>query len=69
MSKVTNLASTEVMDYCADEACGAEIVYGQHAVSHGADLYCNMRCFCNSIGAAVITVDDEGREQHESEEC
>ncbi|MNW27538.1 hypothetical protein D3C74_43340 [compost metagenome] len=53
--------SKEVMDYCADKTCGAEILEGQHVVKHGSNLYCNMRCMCNGIGATVILVDDGGR--------
>lgn len=61
MSKVTDLQSQEVMDYCANEDCGAEIIFGQQAAKRGRDLYCNMGCLCQAIGAAVITVNDEGR--------
>lgn len=63
MSKVTDLQSQEVIDFCSNEECGAEIVFGQQATKWGKDLYCNMGCLSRDIGAAVITVND-GVRQH-----
>ena len=59
MNKSPSLAPPEVLDYCARQECGAEIVDGQIAVRHGKDLYCSMGCMAKSIGAATITAGEE----------
>jgi hypothetical protein len=64
MSKVADLQSQEVIDYCANEDCSEEIVFGQQATKWGRHLYCNMGCLSRSIGAAVITVNGGGREDN-----
>ncbi|BCG57458.1 hypothetical protein [Paenibacillus sp. URB8-2] len=56
MSKVTKLA--EVIDFCANPKCQAEIMFGQRVVRHGKDLYCGNNCLCEGIGAVVIKADD-----------
>lgn len=56
MSKVTG--PLEVIDFCANADCGAEIYFGQRVVKHGKDLYCGRDCLCEGIGAVVIKADD-----------
>jgi hypothetical protein len=61
MHQTTNQQAPEVIDYCANEDCGAEILLGQEVTKWGRHLYCNMGCLSRSIGAAVITVNDGRR--------
>ncbi|WP_054939038.1 hypothetical protein [Paenibacillus ihuae] len=56
MSKVTS--PLEVIDYCANPKCQAEIFFGQRVVKFGKDLYCGNNCLCDGIGAVVIKADD-----------
>lgn len=56
MSKVTG--PLEVVDYCANPKCEAEILLGQRVVKHGKDLYCGNNCLCEGLGAVVIKADD-----------
>lgn len=56
MSKVTS--PLEVIDYCANPKCQADIMFGQRVVKHGKDLYCGNNCLCDGIGAVVIKADD-----------
>ncbi|WP_127539360.1 hypothetical protein [Paenibacillus illinoisensis] len=58
MSKVLDLSASDVMDYCAHQECGSEIVHGQIAVRHGHELFCSMGCMAKSIGAVTITAGD-----------
>ncbi|WFR60833.1 hypothetical protein P9222_20090 [Paenibacillus amylolyticus] len=61
MNKSPSLAAPEVLDFCANPECVTEIVDGQIAVRHGADLYCKLSCMAKSIGAVTITAGEEGR--------
>lgn len=63
MSKVTG--SLEVIDYCANASCGAEIYFSQRVVKHGKDLYCGTGCLCEGIGAVVILADDSPEHQND----
>lgn len=56
MSKVTG--PLEVIDFCANPKCQAEIMSGQRVVKFGKDLYCGNNCLCEGIGAVVIKADD-----------
>lgn len=56
MSKVTN--PLEVIDFCANPKCQADIMFGQRVVKFGKDLYCGNNCLCDGIGAVVIKADD-----------
>ncbi|WP_342439993.1 hypothetical protein NSS79_15305 [Paenibacillus sp. FSL L8-0436] len=56
MSKVTG--PLEVIDFCSNPKCQAEIFFGQRVVKHGKDLYCGNNCLCEGIGAVVIKADD-----------
>lgn len=62
MSKVLDLNSPDVMDYCGHQECGSEIVHGQIAVRHGHDLFCSMGCMAKSIGAVTIIASDKRKE-------
>lgn len=69
MSKVTG--PLEVIDYCANPSCGAEIMFGQRVVKLGKDFYCGINCLCDGIGAEVIKADDNleggGAAEHEND--
>lgn len=59
MNKTPSLAPPEVMDFCANPECAAEIVEGQIAVRYGQHLYCKMGCAAKSIGIATITAGEK----------
>jgi|GEM_PF-5250859 len=68
MSKVTG--PLELVDYCANLKCEAEILLGQRVVNYGKDLYCSNNCLCEGIGAVVIKADDNlgrGDAKHEND--
>lgn len=56
MNKV--IGPIEVIDYCANPQCQAEIMFNQRVVKYGKDLYCGNSCLCDGIGAVVIKADD-----------
>ncbi|MEK4239095.1 hypothetical protein [Paenibacillus sp. FSL H7-0714] len=69
MSKVTR--PLEVVDYCSNPKCEAEILLDQRVVKHGKDLYCGNNCLCEGLGAVVIKADDNfergDAEKHEND--
>ncbi|WP_340397771.1 hypothetical protein NST50_05155 [Paenibacillus sp. FSL E2-0202] len=56
MSKVTG--PLEVIDFCSNPKCEAEILLGQRVVNHGKDQYCGIDCLFEGLGAVVIKADD-----------
>ncbi|WP_236575981.1 hypothetical protein [Paenibacillus sp. USDA918EY] len=44
----------EIIDYCANEACGAEIFEGQPVTKIGHELVCSGKCLMQKIGAVTI---------------
>ncbi|NQX45314.1 hypothetical protein HQN87_08215 [Paenibacillus tritici] len=63
MSKVTG--PLEVIDYCANPKCQAEIMFGQRVLKHGKDLYCGNNCLCEGIGAVVIKAEDSPKHEND----
>lgn len=54
MSKVLGMVAPDVIDYCANEECGAEIVVGQPATKIGHELVCSGKCLMQKLGAVTI---------------
>ncbi|MNJ64444.1 hypothetical protein D3C77_603930 [compost metagenome] len=54
MSRVTDLDSQEVVDYCANEACGNEIYFGQSVWKIGRDLVCSSECLLAQLKAKPV---------------
>ncbi|GIO34379.1 hypothetical protein J2TS6_55200 [Paenibacillus albilobatus] len=54
MSKVLETVVPDVIDYCANEACGAEILEGQPVTKIGHELVCSGKCLMQKIGAVTI---------------
>lgn len=64
MSKVLDLVNDDVIDYCANEACGAEIHFGQSVFKVGYELVCSGACLVAKLGAkTVIAGQEEDPEQ------
>ncbi|MGG1878240.1 hypothetical protein ABDI30_11820 [Paenibacillus cisolokensis] len=59
MRKDADLVTDEVIDYCANPECGAEICFGQPATKIGHELVCSGRCLIKKIGATTVVA---GRE-------
>ncbi|MNC47625.1 hypothetical protein D3C75_966960 [compost metagenome] len=57
MSKV--MQQLEVVDYCGNPECQAEIMFGQKAIRYGQELLCSNECLCSRIGAVVIKAENE----------
>lgn len=57
--------SNEVIDYCANPECGAEIIFRQPVIRCGKDLYCGSECLFTGVGATVIRA--EGTSKHEND--
>lgn len=55
MIKRLNLAvENEVVDYCANEKCGKEILLGQPVTKIGHELVCSGRCLIEKLGAVTV---------------
>ncbi|OME86503.1 MULTISPECIES: hypothetical protein [Paenibacillus] len=67
MSKVTDLISDEVIDYCANELCGKEIYFGQPVSKIGHELVCSGKCLIEKIGGVTVIAGREVRNQSEHE--
>jgi hypothetical protein len=61
MSKVLDMVVPDVIDYCANEKCGAEIVVGQPATKIGHELVCSGKCLMQKLGAVTIIAGREVR--------
>jgi hypothetical protein len=46
--------SSDVIDYCANEECGAEIHIGQSVLKIGHDLVCSGACLIKKLGAVTV---------------
>ncbi len=62
MSKVLDLKAEDVVDYCANEACGEEIHFGQPVYKVGHELVCCGSCLVAKLGAKTVIA---GREKGE----
>lgn len=63
MSKVLDLKAEDVIDYCANEACGAEIRFGQPVYKVGHELVCSGRCLVTKLGAKTVIAGRESNDQ------
>lgn len=54
MSKVLDSILPDVIDYCANEDCGAEIFVGQPVTKIGHELVCSGRCLIHKVGGVTI---------------
>ncbi|MFF1538401.1 hypothetical protein [[Kitasatospora] papulosa] len=61
LNKVLDIIVPEVVDYCANEECGAEIVVGQPATKIGHELVCSGACLMKKLGAVTIIAGREVR--------
>lgn len=59
MSKVLDLECQEVVDCCANEACGNEIYFGQPVWKIGHDLVCSSECLLKQLGAKTVIAGKE----------
>ncbi|OPA76975.1 hypothetical protein BVG16_15830 [Paenibacillus selenitireducens] len=46
--------SSDVIDYCANEECGAEIYVGQPVLKIGHELVCTGACLLKKLGAVTV---------------
>lgn len=56
-----DLSAEDVIDYCANEDCGAEIHFGQPVFRIGSDLVCSSACLAKRLGAVKVTAGKEVR--------
>lgn len=61
MSKVLDINRTDVIDYCANENCGAEIFVGQPVTKIGHELVCSGKCLMQKLGAVTVIAGREVR--------
>ncbi|BFH60717.1 hypothetical protein [Paenibacillus azoreducens] len=54
MSKVLDMVAPDVIDYCANEECGAEIYFGQPVTKIGNELVCSGKCLIKKLGAVTV---------------
>lgn len=55
----------EIVDYCANEACGAEIRFGQPVYKVGHELVCCGRCLVAKLGAKTVIAGKESNDPAE----
>ncbi|MGF7049119.1 hypothetical protein J2T13_003627 [Paenibacillus sp. DS2015] len=55
MSKVLDLATDEVIDYCTNTECGTEIILGQTAWMYGHEMCCSSKCLLTRLGVVAVT--------------
>ncbi|MED5019304.1 hypothetical protein P9847_18540 [Paenibacillus chibensis] len=63
MSKVLDAVVPDVIDYCANEECGAEIFAGQPVTKIGHELVCSGKCLMQKLGAVTIIAGREAAAQ------
>lgn len=51
----------EVIDYCANPACGAEIYEGQACMQVGHELVCSGACLVAKLGAVTVIAGKEDK--------
>lgn len=54
MNKFLEHVIPEVIDYCANDECGAEIHIGQPVLKIGNELVCSGSCLMKKMGAVTI---------------
>lgn len=54
MSKVLDMVVPDVVDYCANEECGSEIVMGQPVIKVGHELVCSPRCLMKKLEVVPV---------------
>lgn len=59
LSKVLETVVPDVIDYCANEECGAEIFVGQPVTKIGNELVCSGKCLMKKLGAVTIIAGKE----------
>ncbi|MGM1047633.1 MAG: hypothetical protein ACQEXX_15985 [Bacillota bacterium] len=67
MSKVLDLNQNEVIDYCANPECEAEIFIHQPVWKIGHELVCSPECLLKKVGAVTIIAGREVNKQSEQE--
>lgn len=63
LSKVLETVVPDVIDYCANEECGAEIYFGQPVTKIGNELVCSGACLMKKLGAVTIIAGREAAAQ------
>jgi hypothetical protein len=56
-------STKEIVDYCANEACGAEIHFGQPVYKVGKELVCCGRCLVAKLGAKTVIAGKEDKDE------
>lgn len=59
----------KIIDYCANEACGTEIHFGQPVYKVGHELVCSGRCLVAKLGAKTVIAGREKDHERKTGVC